>query len=379
MKLLVNAVACRVAGGRSVALNFLRSYRAGRFPHDLVVYAPDGAGYEELEGDRLRVELAPSWVHRGFARGLADNVWFRGVLAREEPDVLFAMGSIAYPTRLPQLVLFHWPYAIYPEREVWERMRPREQLSRTVRRWLFARRARHADCFAAQTSTSRERLERYYGLEGVAVVPNAVSVPLGLDDAPSWSLPEVAIPPGKQALLCLARYYPHKNHDVLLQVAEGIRERDLPYVILTTVSPEEGPAAVDFLDAIQTRGLASVLINLGTVPMEEIPALYGESSGLLLPTVLESFSGTYVEAMFHRKPVFTSDRDFARDVCGDVAWYFDPHDPDSILETIHSAFADREALDDRLDAGRKRCEEFADWPEVTERYVRLLERVAKGG
>ena len=376
MKLLVNAVPCRVAGGRSVALNFLRAYRAGRFPHELVAYAPAGVGYEELAGDKLRVEVAPSWVHRGIARGLADHVWFRRAIAREAPDALFAMGSIAYPTRVPQLVLFHWPYAIYPEPEVWDRMRPRERASRRVRRWLFARRARHASCFAAQTATARDRLHRQWGIDAV-VVPNAVSLPAGPSDDAMWSLPEVAIPPGKKALLCLARYYPHKNHEVLLEVAGRIRDRDLPYVILTTISPDEGPAAAAFLEAVSRDALAGVIVNLGTIPMAEVPALYAASDGLLLPTVLESFSGTYVESMSHRKPVFTSQRDFARDVCDDVAWYFDPHDPDSILGAVQEAFADPVEMERRLDAGRKRCEEFAGWPEVAERYVRLLERVAE--
>ncbi len=377
MKLLVNAVACRVAGGRSVALNFLRGYRAGRYAHEMVVYAPAGVGYEELAGDRVRVEVAPAWVHRGFARGVADHVWFRRAIAREDPDVLFAMGSIAYPTRVPQLVLFHWPYAIYPEPEVWDRMQPRERTSRRVRRWLFGRRARYATHFAAQTATARDRLDRYWGI-GATVVPNAVSLPSGATDDAMWSLPEIAIPPGKKALLCLARYYPHKNHAVLLEVARRIRDRDLPYVILTTISPDEGPAAADFLQAISRDALARVLVNLGEIPMEDVPALYAASDGLLLPTVLESFSGTYVESMSHRKPVFTSQRDFARDVCDEAAWYFDPHDADSILEAVVGAFSDPAEMDRRLDAGRKRCEEFADWPEVTERYVRLLERVAEG-
>jgi glycosyltransferase involved in cell wall biosynthesis len=377
VKVLVNAIACRVAGARSVALNFLRSYRDADYPHDLVVYAPAQCGYDELESPRVSVRIAPAWVHRGLARPWVDNVWARGLVARERPDVLFAMGSIAYPTALPQVVLYHWPYAIYPEDEVWDRMTPKDRANRRIRRWLFGRRARYATFFAAQTDTARGRLERLWGLDNVAVVPNAVSVPTRQsEDAPPSSLPDGTIPAGKHALLCLTRYYPHKNVEILLPLARRIRDTGAPFVLLTTLSRDEAPEAAALLDEVLRDGLGDVLINLGTVPMDEVRRVYDRSAALLLPTLIESFSGTYVESMSYAKPVFTSDRDFARDVCGDVAWYFDPHDPDQILEVLQGAFSDDEEMARRVKAGLERCEGLPTWSESTERLVRLFERAA---
>ena len=51
MKILAHAITCRAAGALTVALNFLRSYKDGGFPHELVVYGPQGVGYEELAGE----------------------------------------------------------------------------------------------------------------------------------------------------------------------------------------------------------------------------------------------------------------------------------------------------------------------------------------
>lgn len=377
MRILVNAMACRVAGGRTLALNFLRSYREGGFPHELVVYAPAGAGYEPLAGDRVRIEVAPPMVHRGLARPWVDHVWMRRVMARERPDLLFAMGSIAYPVRLPQVVLFHWPYAIYPEREVWDRMDRVDRLTRGVRRWLFGRRVRHATCFAPQTETARRRLERLWGVTRAVVVPNGVSLPVSPDPARPASRTPGRIPAASRVLLCLTRYYPHKNHDVLIEVARLIRRQALPWVVVTTVSPDDDRAAPAWLERVRREGLEGIIVNLETVPMEEVPALYAASSALLLPTLLESFSGTYTESMFYGRPIFTSDRDFARDVCGDVAYYFNPHDPYSILSSMQDAFDDKDEMAERVEAGRRRCEALPDWPELTRRYVALFERVAR--
>ena len=380
MKILAHAITCRAAGALTVALNFFRSYAEGDFPHEMVVYGPTGVGYEDLPKNGLRLELAPKVVHKGLARPWVDNVWTRGILEREKPDLLFSMGSIAYPTRVPQVVLYHWPYAIYPEREIWSRMTPVDRANRGIRRWLFSRRSRYATRFAAQTETARARLEKLWGLDNVSVVPNAVSLPaehFGGELGPAAKRAAAAIPEGQRGLLCLTRYYPHKNLDVLLRVCRRIRDEKLPFVVFTTVSPGDDRSAGGWIESIRSEGLEEVLVNLGTVPMQEVPGLYAVTAGLLLPTLMESFSGTYVESMFYRRPIFTSDRDFARDVCGDVAWYFDPHDADDIVATLRSAFDDASAMEARVSAAREHCDGFATWPEVTRRYVEVFEQAAR--
>ena len=379
MKILVNAIACRVAGGRTVAMNFLRCYREGDFDHELIVYTPAKLGYEALDAPNVHIHPVPSIVHSGPARLWVDNVWMKRILEEAEPDVLFAMGSIAYPTILPQLVLYHWPYAIYPEDEVWLRMSLPNRMSRRFRRWLFGRRAPFASHFAAQTETARLRLERLWGLSNVSVVPNAVSVGSDPGDGRPDCLPEGISADGKRVLLCLTRYYPHKNLEALVELGLRIRDAGAPFVVLLTVSEDEGPAVSALLRSIEQEGLGDVIVNIGAVPMEQVPALHVACDGLLLPTILESFSGTYVESMHYERPVFMSDRDFAKDVCGEAAWYFDPHDPDDILSVLLAAFDDPAEMQRRVALGRKRCEGFPTWPEVTVRYVELLERAAAEG
>ena len=376
MKILVNATTCRVAGGRTVAINFLRCFGQGDFGHELIVYAPGGCGYEDLGAPNIEIRVAPRIVHRILARPWVDNVWMKRVIEDVKPDVIFAMGSIAYPTAVPQLVLYHWPYAIYPEAEVWKCLSFWNRTSRLIKRWLFGRRARYASGFAAQTETARSRLERLWGLSNVSVVPNAVSVGSTSSRGRPAVLPEGIGEGETRALLCLTRYYPHKNLKVLLELGRRIRDTGAPFVVLLTVSEDEASAVSSLLRDIERERLQDVVINLGRVPMEQVPALHVACDGLLLPTILESFSGTYVESMHWERPVFTSDRDFAREVCGDVAWYFDPHDADDMLSVLRAAFDDPAEMQRRVARGRARCEGFPAWPEVAARYVELLEKTA---
>ena len=111
--------------------------------------------------------------------------------------------------------------------------------------------------------------------------------------------------------------------------------------------------------------------------MEQIPSLYAAADLLLLPTLLESFSGTYIEAMHHGVPICTSDRDFARVVCGDDAVYFDPTSAEHIHETIKRVLADSGLRARLIEGGRTRAAAHPSWSRVAARCVELLERIAR--
>ena len=76
-------------------------------------------------------------------------------------------------------------------------------------------------------------------------------------------------------------------------------------------------------------GNASILTK---VPLSKLPELYRNSDICFIPSVLETFSATYVEAMATGRPIVASDLDFAHAVCQESAVYFDPRDPVAAAE-----------------------------------------------
>jgi glycosyltransferase involved in cell wall biosynthesis len=214
-------------------------------------------------------------------------------------------------------------------------------------------------------------LKSLFGLDLVEVIPNAVSLEnLGRGDAR-----EFALPTGRR-LLYLTYYYSHKNIEILIPVARLIREKGLDFKIVVTLDPRQGPGAAAFLEAISREGLDGIVVNVGLVEMRHVPSLYRQCQGLLMPTLLESFSGTYVEAMFHELAVFTSDLDFARAVCGECAWYFNPLDAGDILQTVVAGFSRDEEFKTRVRKGKLRVGAMPDWPQAFGKYQALLDRIA---
>jgi glycosyltransferase involved in cell wall biosynthesis len=87
---------------------------------------------------------------------------------------------------------------------------------------------------------------------------------------------------------------------------------------------------------------------------------------------LESFSGTYVEAMYHGKPVFTSDLDFAKTVCGDAAFYFNPLRPDSIIDSIRDAHKNPDLILSKIALSKERLTTFLSWQQVFDKFLGII-------
>jgi glycosyltransferase involved in cell wall biosynthesis len=113
---------------------------------------------------------------------------------------------------------------------------------------------------------------------------------------------------------------------------------------------------------------------VGPVEQEELHAYYGNCGGLILPTLLESFSGTYLEAMQFKCPILTSDLDFAHDVCGPAARYFDPFDTSSIRDAILELMKTPARRDELVQAGVERRRTYVrDWDSIVADALAELE------
>jgi glycosyltransferase involved in cell wall biosynthesis len=227
-----------------------------------------------------------------------------------------------------------------------------------------------------QTQTICGRLQRYYGLNNVETVPSAVS----LDNLSMTGHFDFQLPADKFKLLYLSTYSVHKNMEILIPLAKKIKDQYLPYLIIVTVNPAQHRRAEEFLKKIEHEKLESVILNLGHIEMKNVASLYNQSNALLMPTLLESYGLPFVEAMYHQKSILTSDLDFARDVCGEAAFYFDPLDENSIIQAINDAYSNSEHRLLKIKEGEERIKRLLSWQQVFDRYQELLElNISKAG
>jgi glycosyltransferase involved in cell wall biosynthesis len=174
--------------------------------------------------------------------------------------------------------------------------------------------------------------------------------------------------------LILTRYYAHKNLERVVEAFDRHREALREVTCVLTIAPDQHPRAAELLRTIKARGLEDRIVNLGPLRQDELAATYLACDVLLHPTLLESFSSAYLEAMHFGRPILTSDLDFAHEVCGDAAEYFDPWRADAIKDAL-LALRDRpERRAELVERGRSRLEHaLRSWPEILRDALAVLE------
>lgn len=202
----------------------------------------------------------------------------------------------------------------------------------------------------------------------IDVVPNCVSS-LYFDSA-KWSPLRRKIAASSALRIgYVGRDYVHKNLGGLPDIRRALRENyQLDVEFYVTFSDAEWQARSELFKA--------EINNVGVLDISECPSFYQHLDAVIFPSLVECFSATPLEAMVMAKPVFASDRDFIRDVCGDLVNYFDPHEVNDIARVISSYFSrDLQVREADLLAAQRHAAGFSSAHGRALRYLEIIEGV----
>lgn len=350
-----------------MGLNLSRALiRSGAFDR-IELLAPAGHGYEELAGPAVRVHTLPP-RHR-FLRAIAT---VRALCRRNRNAVLLNLCNIGIPVATRQWLLVHRPHHIYPYADAMAQLSPRQRLAHHVKDALFLLGLRWTSQVLVQTDYAKARFEECFGRHA-EIIPNALPQ---FGDATTAALIEND---GRTAVLSLTRYYPHKNLERIADMIERLGDRLHRYRFIFTLDGKAGRSEAALLGRLAPHIAVGHVVNLGRVDHGDLPALFRSAQILLMPTLLESFSTTYVEAMEFGVPIVTTDRGFARAVCGEAALYADPHDSDALISALERLRTDSELVAGLLGAGRSRLAAMSDWDSCAHHLVELGMAHREGG
>jgi len=365
--ILINGISAKSGGGKSILANFLTLLSLRDNKEKFVVIVPDDKEYLEYSRESVHViPLKNSNLH--LFRFYFSTI--RKIIRNYNVSVIFNLADIIAPVPTRQIYLFDWPFALYPHSIAWKKLGKKEWLFRKVKLYLIRRWIHLPVLIIAQTKVSAEKIKQIFAVTNVEIVPNAVSV----DNLTGGQPRDFALPKNRIRFLYLTKYYPHKNIEIFIPLARIIQQRGLPYSLIITIDEHQHAGAKKILDKIKNENLGDSIINVGPVRMDHVPSLYQQVDALLMPSLLESFSGTYVEALYHGKPIFTSNLDFARAVCDKAAFYFDPLNAHSIIDSIGSAFNDPDLIGANVSLGRERLNSLLTWREAFDKFIAIIER-----
>jgi glycosyltransferase involved in cell wall biosynthesis len=377
MNVLLNASNLRFGGGLTVGINLIEGLLSSRPQHHFYLLHPAGLGYEVFaKYPNLTSYPLPESFHTSMARKLWYNEYFfRRLCRRWQIDKVISLGNIGFPAGgRPQLLLIHFPHLVYPESPAWKRMEWQDFLKNSLMDQYAAYHLRFATLYAVQTEIMRNRLCKRFSIpqQKVYLIPNAAASPRTANGLS----PDITLPEGKFRLLFLSKYYSHKNFEILIPLARLIRKHNLPITFTLTIKSRESKGAAKLMKMVRDHDLRDIIQSVGHIQPDDVHSLMLAHDGLFLPTLLESFSGAYVEALHANVPIFTSHYDFATAILGDAAFYFDPLNAENILHTIRQAMENPQLIAAKKDKMKSFAGFMPNWKEITDQFSELIDTFA---
>lgn len=168
----------------------------------------------------------------------------------------------------------------------------------------------------------------------------------------------------KHFIFYVGNAHPHKNVEGLIKAFGKLREKHQDLLLVLSGSDHY------FWQRIKKEFKQEGIIYTGSVSDEELVGLYKGAELFVMPSLEEGFGIPILEAMACGCPVVSSDKGSLPETGGDAAVYFDPSDPDDMIEKISEILNDKKLRRKLIKKGLKRYKQFS-WKKLAEQTLEV--------
>ena len=259
--------------------------------------------------------------------------------AKIQPDVVYSITAPSYFTfKTREVMRFTNPWVTHPNKYSWSTM----SFLPKLKQWLYClnqkRLMKAAYAFVTQTETTKKGIMRITGkpTEKVCVVNNVLpGVFKTMDNTPIVEDDWINV-------ACVGAPVPHKNMDIIPDVIDELSKIGIKNVRFHTTIPVDNPMMAKVVDRCAELGYKDRLINHGRVSQKELGEMYRRCQFCFLPTLLEVFSASTVEAMYFNLPIIATDFPFNTEVLADACLYYEPKNAKDAANQLAKMIADKE-------------------------------------
>lgn len=368
MKIIINCSNLKVGGGLQVAHSFLYEIKANT-EHQFIVILSDFLKYQINQTEFpdnfkfFHYSIKPSAL-----KAITGNDKFlSGIEDKYEPDAVFSVfGPTYWQPKAKHVCGFARPDYIFKDSPFFKQVSWFYKLKLRLMEFFHMYDIRNnneilitenkivSDILALQVTQPVFTVSNYY---------NQV-----FDDKSVWVKKYNLVEDDETInLLTISANYPHKNLAIIKKIIPVLRSNfpELKFKFILTIEREEFGIA-------ENDSLNENIQFLGKVAINQCPDLYSQSNFLFLPTLLECFSASYCEAMVMQKPILTSDLPFAKSICGEAAFYFNPLDENEIANAIIHLYSDKKVQQDLINKGLQQLKTFDTAKERAAKYLNII-------
>lgn len=367
MKILIDNSNLYAGGGIQVATSFL---------HDLSIIEDDNQYHvvqsvnsakqiNKLDFDKRFKFYDLTEEHKSIVNRIKK---LKEIEEHVKPNVIFTVfGPSYHKSNYPKVVGFALGQVLYPQSPYFKEISflnlVKLKLVSNLKSFLFQK---NSDVLIYETDDANTIYSRINKnkIKGYTVSNTVNNVFFNCSD---WK--ELNVVKSKFDILYLTANYPHKNMEVIPKVIDKILEigKLENFRFHLSVTKEE----MNF-----DKKYDQYINYLRKVEIKQVPLLYKKMDMLFMPTLLETFSTTYLEAMVSEIPIVTSNMSFARDICGDAALYCDPLNASDYADKILLLYCNKDLYEDLVQKGTENLKRFGTSMDRTKKYLEILKKHA---
>lgn len=367
---LLNATTLNKGGALQVAVSFIRE----------TISQPASVRWKYAVSPKLAVQLerlglpsdSTKIVSPSPARSLPSRRKLLSIAHAINPDVvltLFGPAYVSFDTFHACGIANAW--TTHPNAHAYRTLNVLRRIQAKIGRAYRLQWLRHADAWIVEAEAARTALVRDLGFSADRII----TVPNSCADHYRRGFRDRDCSPKQNDLnlLVLSAYYPHKHLELIPHVAAALlRHRpSLSFSFNLSLDAQSKPFQRIALMA-DKLGVSQHVRSIGIVDIDQGPHFYASNDIVFLPTLLETNTAVYHEAMAMGLPIVTTNMDFATSVCHESAVYFEPMNADSAAMAILRLVNDHDLWRACVATGKKLSESAPTQTERYHAYVRFI-------
>lgn len=374
MTKIINFYNQKGAGPKHIAKNFINELLEHNNSHHLVIVPNiiDYRHYQSTEKIRfIHLPCPKSLLSKVAIRGYIELVLLPYLYFKYKPESILAFGNFLFsPVPCKKVVLMHHPYLV--DDKLYGRLAIRPKVAEAMKRIAFFITTKNINTIVVQSSYMRSQLEQKFPNAKFSVreIPNPISSKLNKvtnqleqDNLFTQRLRSMS---EKIEIFYVSRFYPHKNHQFLLNLSCALNAEGLSHQIKVTVDPSI-PEASKFLKSIYAPNIS--IVNLSELEQSKLARYYKESHLFIFPSSAETFGNPLIEAMCYGLPILVPDLEYAHSIVGESGTYYEEDNVSEALLKVRALMSDDELY---LKKSKQSIQQFDNFPNSSE-WVNLYQ------
>ena len=362
MRILVNTVSTKkISGGAfQISQNFLLKTLEHRDVEWYYITSQDlddviGEQFNNIRGKRyFSLPTQPDFKHT-YAKVKKQ---IKLLEQQIKPDVVYSITAPSYFTfEATEVMRFTNPLVTHSNKY----SKSTQTWIERIRTWLYCknqvRLMKKAHFFITQTETTKQGILRITGLpeNHVCVVNNVLpSVFKHMDNTPIVEDDFINI-------ACVGNPVPHKNFDILPDVLIELKRLGIENVRFHTTIPFDHPLNNKLKKHLNELGMMKNWKNYGRISQKELGAMYQRCQLCYLPTLLEVFSASTVEAMYFNLPIVATNFSFNTEVLADSSLYYEPKNAKAAAQQLAKLIADKALQEEMKEKMKIQLAKYGDY------------------